>query len=139
MAKARQAGCDEVLAKPLDRLKFLQVGRQFLSSIREHRHPCFFNLRIDFDGQQITGKCLDISGGGMFLETKEEIPVGTFFDLSFKLPDARSTSIRCRAEVKWLNRRPNPMKPHYPQGVGLSFLEIDVSAQKAIMLHTQKR
>lgn len=138
-AEARQAGCDDVLVKPLDRFRFLQVGRKFLSSIREHRQPCFFTLTIDVAERSISGKCLDISGGGMFLESQEDIPVGTRFALSFTLPDGRSTRISCMAEVMWLNRRPHPLKPHYPQGFGLRFIDLGLAAQKAIVDHTQNR
>ncbi|MDT8441492.1 MAG: response regulator [Desulfuromonadales bacterium] len=137
--EARQAGCDDVLIKPLDRFRFLQAGRRFISAIREHRQPCFFTLSIEHMGTKINGKCLDLSVGGMFLESQEDVPVGTTFKLAFKLPDRHATPISCQAEVMWLNRRPNAMKPHYPQGFGLRFIDLGVAAQKAIVAHTQNR
>lgn len=137
--EAREAGCDDVLIKPLDRYSFLQAGRRFINAIREHRQPCFFTLSIEHMGAIINGKCLDLSAGGMFIESQEDVPVGTRFKLSFKLPDRPATPITCQAEVMWLNRRPNAMKPHYPQGFGLRFIDLGTAAQQAIVAHTQNR
>lgn len=139
MAKARQAGCEETLVKPLDRFQFLQVGRQFLEGIREHRQPCFFSLQIRYGDNSFIGKCLDVSRGGMFVESKRDIPVGTRLDLSFRLPGSSLGELNCQAEVMWLNRRPEPMKPHYPQGLGLKFIVLADPVRAALMQHSQPR
>ncbi len=120
---AKRAGCDAVLIKPLDRTSFLRMGRQFLSSIREHRQPCFMPVRFSWQGNDITGKCLDISGGGMFLESPADIPVGTILILEFILPNGVNLANKCQGEVMWQNRKPNMYKPHYPVGMGIRFKE----------------
>lgn len=136
---AKNAGCDSYLVKPLDRRSFLQVGRQFLESIREHRQPMLFPVLFSAAGEEYSGKCLDISGGGMFVETVEDIPSGSLVNLTFKLPDGIGTQFVCCAEVKWVNRKPNPMKPHYPHGLGLKFIELPDALQKAVMRMTDKQ
>lgn len=136
---ARQKGCDAFLIKPLDRHSFLQVGRQFLEGIREHRQPSFFPLTFTANGEEFTGKCLDISGGGMFVESQADIPTGTQIKLAFKLPDGQATEIDCNAEISWLNRKPSPMKPHYPHGLGVMFVELPASAHNAILRLSHKK
>ena len=136
---ARQKGCDAFLVKPLDRHSFLQVGRQFLDGIREHRQPSFFPVTFTAKEEEFKGKCLDISGGGMFVESQADIPTGTQVCLTFKLPDGLATQITCNAEISWLNRKPNPMKPHYPHGLGIMFIDLPMSAHKAIMSLSGKK
>lgn len=136
---ARQNGCDACLIKPLDRHSFLQIGRQFLAGIREHRQPSFFPVAISAAGEELTGKCLDISGGGMFIESKADIPAGTRVSLNFKLPDSQATHITCKAEISWLNRKPSPMKPHYPHGLGVMFVELPDSVHQLILRLTDKK
>jgi two-component system, OmpR family, alkaline phosphatase synthesis response regulator PhoP len=121
LAEAKSSNCDAVLVKPLDRTSFLRMGRRFLTSIREHRQPCFMAVRFNWQDQTINGKCLDISGGGMFLETPADVPVGTLLTLEFILPSGMNLTSSCQGEVMWLNRKPNLFKPHYPVGMGVRF------------------
>jgi len=76
---ARKKGCDAWLSKPLDKHSFLQLGRQFLPGVREHRQPTFFRVTILSEGEEFAGKCLDLSGGGMFVESQADLPPGTEF------------------------------------------------------------
>jgi CheY-like chemotaxis protein len=120
LAAAQHAGSNAILVKPLDRLRFLQAGRQFLNGIREHRQPCFMPVHFDWDGTAHRGKTLDISSGGMFVESAVDLPVGTVLPLVFTLPGT-DRPCSCQGEVAWHNRRPNPLKPHYPVGFGIKF------------------
>jgi CheY-like chemotaxis protein/Tfp pilus assembly protein PilZ len=135
---SRRHGCDAFLIKPLDRYHFLQAGRQFIDGIREHRQPSFFRVEFTAHGEEYGGKCLDLSGGGMFVECKDDIKVGTLVSMNFKLPDQAATQVVCKAVITWLNRRPNLMKPHYPQGIGFKFVEIAPSAHKAVLRLSNK-
>ncbi len=136
---AQQHGCDAVLSKPLDRHSFLQVGRQFLAGIREHRQPSFFPLTFAAGGEEYYGKCLDLSGGGMFVECQEDLSAGTLINIRFKLPDVGATEITCSGEIMWVNRKPNPMKQHYPNGLGVKFVGLSDSVQKAIIRFVDKK
>ena len=136
---AQRSGCDAYLVKPLDRHSFLQAGRKLLDGIREHRQPSFFRMTFAFGGEDFAGKCLDISGGGMFIETPAEVPVGTLINMQFKLPDGPVASIICSGEVTWLNRKPNPMKAHYPNGLGVKFIGLPDSIHKAVVRFSDKQ
>jgi CheY-like chemotaxis protein len=135
---ARQKGCDACLSKPLDRHSFLQVGRKFLQGIREHRQPSFFPVTIVSDDEEVVGKCLDLSGGGMFVESQADLKPGADIELSFKLPGGAGTQLSCNAVVSWLNRKPDPMKPHYPHGLGIMFVKLPEAVHKAILRISDK-
>lgn len=135
---AQKSGCDAYLVKPLDRHSFLQAGRMFLDGIREHRHPSFFSLTFTSGGEEFKGKCLDISGGGMFIETQAEVVVGTLINMQFKSPDGPATQVVCSGEVMWLNRKPNPLKSHYPNGLGVKFVGLSETIQKTLARLTEK-
>lgn len=136
--EAKQSGCDGCLIKPLDRYSFLQAGRKFLDGIREHRQPSFFRLTFASGGEDYEGKCLDISSGGMFIETQADLAVGTLVNMQFKLPDGPVTTIVCSGEVTWQNRKPNPMKSHYPNGLGVKFVGLADPVQKSILRFSEK-
>ena len=136
---SRLKGCDACLSKPLDRHSFLQVGRQFLQGIREHRQPSFFPVTIIAGGEELSGKCLDISGGGMFVESKADLAPGTEIQLNFKLPGGLGEQLSCNAVVSWLNRKPNPMKPHYPHGLGIMFVKLPEAVRLAILRISDKK
>lgn len=136
---ARKSGCDAYLVKPLDRHNFLQIGRQFIEEIREHRQPSFFPVNISANGEDYKGKCLDLSGGGMFVESQAEIPAGAQVTLSFKLPNGPAAVITCTAKVMWQNRRPNPMKPHYPHGLGIMFVDLPAPVHQSILRLSDKK
>jgi len=136
---ARQKGCDACLSKPLDKHSFLQLGRQFLPGVREHRQPTFFRVAIFSGDEEFTGKCLDLSCGGMFVESQADLPPGTEIELSFKLPGGSETQFSCSAVISWLNRKPNPMKPHYPHGFGIMFVKLPEAVHKAILRVSDKK
>lgn len=136
---ARQKGCDACLVKPLDRHSFLQTGRQFLDVIRDYRQPSFFSVTFSANGEEFAGKCLDISSGGMFIESRADIQTGTLIKMIFTLPGDTTTQITCSAMISWLNRKPSPMKPHYPHGLGVMFVELPKSVHQAITRLSNKK
>lgn len=139
VTEVQRMEADACLVKPLDRHSFLKIGRRFLSGIREHRQPSFFPLSFTLNGQELTGKCLDISGGGMFIESHVDVAAGNTVDLKFRLPDGTSAEIQCQAQVTWRNFKPNPIKPHYPFGFGVKFTELSDRVQQAILRLADKQ
>ena len=135
---SRKAGAEAVLTKPLDRHKFMETGRHFLPTIREPRRTCLFQISYTAEGEDYNGKCLDISGGGLFIDSPEKFSVGKVIDMVFMLPGQNSHSISCRGSIAWFNERPNPTKPNYPLGFGVRFIEISQTAQLAIEAFTKR-
>ncbi len=120
--RCERSSCDAVLVKPLDRHQFLQVGRCFLDAIREHRQSCLIHVNVSVNGEEIKGKGLDISSGGMFVDSPAEVTVGDLAEISFKLPGPNPLPVECKGLITWLNRRPDLLKPHYPTGFGVKFV-----------------
>jgi len=135
---ARKAGSNGVLTKPIDRHKFLEIGRHYLPTIREPRRTCLFPIQFTMDGEELTGKCLDVSGGGLFIDFPDKFNVGKVFAMEFVLPGQNSQQVKCKGTVAWHNERPNPTKPNYPLGFGVRFIEISRLAIDAIELFTKR-
>jgi CheY-like chemotaxis protein len=137
MQACQNSACDGVLTKPIDRHKFLEIGRQFLSSIREPRRTCLFPMAFKYsrggvDTSSHQGKCLDISSGGVFIESKDLLDINSVVSIEFVLPYKDHAKIVCKGKITWHNTRPNPTKPNYPLGVGVKFLDLDDGVQQLI-------
>lgn len=99
---------------------------------REPRTDCLFEVTCSLDDQTTTGIGLDISSGGIFIDSKEHFAAGKVLELEFKLEDDDPEPIRCRGAVTWVNERPDPIKPNYPNGFGIHFLDVDAATVQAI-------
>ena len=99
---------------------------------REPRTDCLFEVTCSLGDQTTTGIGLDISSGGVFIDSKEQFGVGKVLDLTFKLRDEDQESIHCRGAVTWVNKRPDPIKPNYPNGFGIHFLDVDTATAQKI-------
>ncbi|MBE0502422.1 MAG: PilZ domain-containing protein, partial [Desulfuromonadales bacterium] len=99
---------------------------------REPRVDCLFEVTCRLDGRTITGISLDISSGGLFIDSKEKITSGKIVELEFRLNEEDPLPIFCRGVVAWVNERPNPIKVDYPNGFGVCFLDMESAAEKLI-------
>lgn len=134
------AGCDAVLLKPLDRNRFLEVGRSFLAGIRERRRSCMVSATVQSEIINFAARGLDISSGGMFLDTTVKPPLGTEVRLNIHLarPHETGPHIDCLGIVAWHNTKENPQKPNHPVGLGIRFhvLSTQTAAVLNGFLHT---
>lgn len=135
VAHCQASGCDAILTKPLDRHRFLEIGRSFLAGVRETRRTCLITVQAGIADKTLQLKGLDISSGGIFLECTEPIAIGSVLDLELQLarPNEAGPRIKCHGRVTWINTRDNPMKPHHPVGLGIKFT--DMPAQSASVLN----
>jgi len=134
------AGCNAVLLKPLDRHRFLEIGRSFLSGIRERRRSCLISAKVKHESMVFDSRALDISSGGIFLDTLTKLPIGSSVQLDIHLarPHETGPHIDCQGTVAWHNTRENPQKPNHPVGLGIKFntLSTQVSAVLNGFLHS---
>jgi len=130
--ESRKAGCDGVLVKPLDKHKFLEVGSQFVSTIRAPRHACLVPVVVRSGEREIKCKCLDISTGGIFLQCQEHFSEGDRFDMSFVLPVEPEQTLACTGVVAWKNDKDHPFKAHFPVGFGIRFQKVSETAKNLI-------
>jgi Tfp pilus assembly protein PilZ len=68
-------------------------------------------------------RTMDLSTGGMYIETVADFQTGTEFDLRFKLPGADGEEIRVRARVLYI---------HPGIGAGVSFLDLSAQNEEKI-------
>ena len=74
---------------------------------------------------------VNISTGGIFLETNNILPVDTPLFVEFLLP-GKDTPIACNARVSWTNGPIELKKALLPPGMGLQFLDLSLEDLHAI-------
>jgi len=124
--EAIKAGADAYLSKPIDRRAFLGIGHSFLVSIdrREPRQAYLVDVEFFCYGRQMKGGCIDVSSGGMFLSCEPVAHKDESIKLTFSLPgDDKSLSVEGR--IAWVNSQDSIIKPNYPYGYGVEFVNID--------------
>jgi uncharacterized protein (TIGR02266 family) len=72
----------------------------------------------------------NISEGGVYLETKSPLPMGTRFDLASTIADS-GEAVKLRVEVVWVNSNPSPSSGLKP-GVGVAWLDLPAD-EKALI------
>jgi len=99
----------------------------------ERRLPIRITVEYEDTEDFLTDYTANLSIGGMFIETKEPLAVGTRFRLRFSVPE-REDPIDTVAEVRWSQpaSRTSPMAP----GMGVRFEELsrdDMAAVQAML------
>jgi CheY-like chemotaxis protein len=130
MAACRAAGCDAVLAKPIDRREFIAIGRSLLAldDQREERILCRAIVTCRLAGTVFYGTIEDISLKGMFVGSHYEVKIGEQLKLKFILPVGGAESIETVARVIWLNGGRMRRKIQLPAGFGVVFADLGIEA-----------
>lgn len=124
--RCREAGCNDIVHKPLTRDNCLATTRKFITFPKWSGKRAKLTAPVIFsqgNGQQMAGTFADISVGGAFIETEEQLPVDASLSLEFRLTPATSV-IQCKARVVWLNKKSNLRKGYVAPGAGVEFLDI---------------
>jgi uncharacterized protein (TIGR02266 family) len=81
------------------------------------RYDRELSVDVSFDGQSQTGRSLNISLGGMFVECVRTLPIGAAVALRFKVP-TQPEPIEVTGDVRWIV----PPGPSSEQvGIGVRF------------------
>jgi uncharacterized protein (TIGR02266 family) len=92
------------------------------TSMRENpRKPCLINANYTIQGQNFNNYILDISIGGVFIETNQKLPAGKKISIKFSLPNYPQPFM-LTGKIAWSS----------PRGFGLKFEEM--SPQQGNML-----
>jgi len=131
----KEAGCDVVLRKPLDRRIFLETGRSLLAKIdrREPRILCRAGVVCQFEDEVFYGTIEDISPNGMFVGSDRQMSSGQQLNLKFLLPWNEIYLIETKARIAWVNRSVNTRKTFLPTGFGVEFLHLGTDEAAAIL------
>jgi uncharacterized protein (TIGR02266 family) len=129
-AAAVQAGADDVVEKPVDRLSLIQSVNHFLRlAVRGLvRVPMETDVRLSAQSEERWGRSRNISRGGMFIETDAPCPEPeTELQLEFSLPET-GAALCPTAKVVW--RRGDGRSSAL--GMGLQFLKLDRDAARSL-------
>jgi Tfp pilus assembly protein PilZ len=88
-------------------------------------------VTIRDDDDVYYGMTGDISGGGLFVASFDTLPATGEVQLSFSLPDDKTTIVETRGQVVWLNSKNNPVSL-LPEGFGVKFTSISREEYLAI-------
>jgi uncharacterized protein (TIGR02266 family) len=122
----REAGCDHLLKRPFQRQHLLQLVRSCLQTERRatprQRTRMLVSYGVD-DRRQLHDYTVNLSVGGIFLETGQILPVDTLLTLEFLVPGG-GDPIMMKGQVTWLNSAADPINAALPAGFGIRFLEL---------------
>jgi uncharacterized protein (TIGR02266 family) len=125
--RCRAAGCDAFLEKPLSTSAVVSVVSRLLFGERRRETRVAVRLPVSY-GIEAPGRLVDytvdLSTGGMFLDSKKALPIDTLLTVDFTLPRS-DTAIVCRVRVAWRNGPILRSSQLFPQGMGLEFLALD--------------
>ena len=99
-----------------------------MSNAERRQHPRLtINVEIDFasDHNFYSGKARDMSMGGVFIETRIPLTIGTKIELQLKFLKHRA---KVEGEVTW-----QLMDKGEVVGVGVSFQHVSAAAKKSMM------
>jgi uncharacterized protein (TIGR02266 family) len=131
--RCADAGGDEFLVKPVRQTELLlAISRHLHARLRSLRVPVRVPVSIETAGVQSTAAALDLSLGGMFLETSQLLAPGTDVLLDFTVPAPAEAAVLVRGEVAWLNEPRHRIKRDLPIGMGIQFTKMTPEAQSAI-------
>ena len=135
LERCRQAGCDAIVLKPINRHHFLATARQFLAITDRGTPRVRARLQIHHGPefrQPLANYSVNISTGGVFLETEQVLPPDTALALEFELPTRPPRTVRCQGRVAWANRPDEILNPRLPAGMGLQFLDLSLNDLEAV-------
>lgn len=140
LERCRLAECDGIIFKPINPDDVISVAKKNLN-VQVRALPRYMaRMRVNFgkdSGQIFSDYTLNLSTGGVFLETMNLMDEGTPLSIEFALPN-RDTLIRCKACVAWVNHPEEIRNPNLPTGMGIQFLDLSSESIEAIRCHIQE-
>ena len=123
-----QAGCDDIILKPINLHYFMAIIKKYLP-VKERRAQRYVaRLKVFYGPQQGTllgDYSINVSTGGLFIETGNPLPVESRLAVSFSLPDD-PTEIHCQGKVAWINHPEMLKNLALPAGMGIQFLDMSL-------------
>ena len=131
---SRAAGCDAVVAKPVDRREFLETGLSLIprTAPSGDRMPCRAIVACSTGADTFYGSIEDISSSGMFVGSSRKVAAGDLLTVKFVLPQSGAVPIETPAQVNWVNGSRQQPNDHLPPGFGVLFLELEADANEQI-------
>jgi len=126
LQRCRDAGCDDILLKPVNRHHFIEAARRCIRTPERAapRVQVHFEIRFGVDAEHLLPNyVVNLSTGGLFVETESLLPVDTPLELEFELP-GEADPVHCHGRVAWVNHPEWIKKGGMPVGMGVQFTDI---------------
>lgn len=101
------------------------MDENFVERRQHPRTPVSVLVRVEYTGQEFAALSVNLSAGGVFLDTERRLPVGTRVHLVFTVPIIAKYPIRAEGEVAWLGSA---------QKAGLAVRFVDISEDDRALL-----
>ncbi len=136
-AAAVEAGADDVVEKPINRVSLIQSVNHFVRLAMRGlvRVPLETDVGLALPRAEAHGRSRNVSRGGIFVETNLSCPApDTELQLSFTLPEVKEP-LEPTARVVWRRFEAEGLCP----GMGLQFLQLDGEAARQIDEYVYER
>ncbi|TLN03442.1 HD domain-containing protein [bacterium] len=100
------------------------AAQKQVREVRHRRVPCRTSVSFRVNGKTVSGVSTDISTRGMFVAIDDDFEEGSPIELTFFLPNSQSVKIEAKGRVAWVNNNRRRLKPVFPTGVGVEFLDV---------------
>lgn len=137
--RCREAGCDQILTRPIDRNHLSVLLRRLLDlpCRQPPRYEASLYVAYGFDRSTLfPGESLNISTGGVLIETRHLLPVETRVFMEIVLPGA-AAPIRCSGRVAWLNRPVWIQGDRLPGEMGVEFIDLSPGDKDSLQTYLQ--
>jgi uncharacterized protein (TIGR02266 family) len=140
LEKCRASGCDDILVKPINRHFFVEAASTylFLAGRAAPRVEAQLSILFGPEGKSKIRKfTVNLSSGGVFIETEEVQPVDTLLELKLTLA-GEGKEISCKGRVAWLNSVDSKLSPELPVGMGVEFQGLELEDLEEIFSFVKK-
>ncbi len=137
LARCLKVKCTDVIFKPLSNHLLLATTRRILGLAYRSfpRVPTRIIVRYGEDPLNLFHAfSVNLSSGGIFIETDDPYPPDRELFLEFSLPNTAQPVV-CKAFVAWINTMDGPVHPGMPAGMGLQFLSLSLPDLLAVWDH----
>jgi CheY-like chemotaxis protein len=137
----RSAGCDDYVTKPVERKMFLEKARKFLNTVdrREPRINFRAEVACRLKDQFMTVLSVDLSSGGVYLQSDIDVAEKDMMALSFVLATSDEPAVVAKGQIAWVNGTVHRKKPSLPPGFGVEFIDMAESSRSAIRSFLEAR
>ncbi|NLC71928.1 MAG: TIGR02266 family protein [Desulfuromonadaceae bacterium] len=133
--KCEASGCEGYVFKPVKKGDFMEMTNRFLGDCGRQAPRVRARLVISYgtegDTRTLQRYSVNMSTGGVFLETEEVLPENTPLVLAFILPGEKRT-VSCRGRVAWVNPPHHKANPDLTAGMGIQFVGLQFEEISAI-------
>lgn len=131
-----QAGCDDIIPKPINKFLFQSMVRKYLDIPfrKALRAPVRLRIQCKYcvdPDKYLADYTVNLSTGGFFMVSTDLFPVDSLFNIEFVLPNEGKT-IKCSARVAWINHPESIININLPVGMGLQFIDLSLDDMNSI-------